>query len=362
MAQQKIHKLSSLSHYAPTTHGYTKFALELNDNVVTSCTPVLGSMHRGVEKLFESRDYRQILSLANRHEWLASFAGELGVAQLIEEALGLEIPDAAIWFRTLLLEYTRVTSHLAFVAGFPFSDEDIAHNLRLNRELWISHIADYAGNRMHLMITRIGGVSHTPGAKWLTELAKLTDETNKLILNLQVKINSELSKYRNIGILENSEAIEYSVSGPVARSSAYAIDLRQNTLKYSELDFKSFTLSAGDTESRIQLLINEIMQSVKLLEQLIAICFSKIDSNVEVPLPKVLRIPEGVYEHQIETPLGIAQWLLISHNDKMPHRLKLRPASLHTLLATQKVLVGVYLENIDAVISSMPFLSGDTDR
>ena len=79
-------------------------------------------------------------------------------------------------------------------------------------------------------------------------------------------------------------------------------------------------------------------------------------------MPKVLRVPEGVYQHDLETPLGIASWLLVSHNDKMPHRLKLRPASLHTLLATEKVLVGVDLEVIDTVIASMPFISGDVDR
>jgi NADH:ubiquinone oxidoreductase subunit D len=79
-------------------------------------------------------------------------------------------------------------------------------------------------------------------------------------------------------------------------------------------------------------------------------------------LPKVLRVPEGDYTHEIETPLGIASWLLVSQNDKMPYRLKLRPASLNTLLVTEKVLLGVPVEQVDTVLASLPFISGDVDR
>ena len=83
-------------------------------------------MHRGAEKLFESRDYRQVLSLANRHEWLSSFTGELGVALLVEHAMGIEAPAHATWLRTLLVEVHRMASHLAFLGGFPWTDEQTA--------------------------------------------------------------------------------------------------------------------------------------------------------------------------------------------------------------------------------------------
>jgi NADH-quinone oxidoreductase subunit D len=97
---------------------------EYEGEIITSAKPILGSMHRGAEKLFESRDYRQVIALANRHEWLSAYSGEVGIAQLIETALGIEVPEAAQWFRTFLLEYNRVTSHLAFLAGFPWQDHN----------------------------------------------------------------------------------------------------------------------------------------------------------------------------------------------------------------------------------------------
>ena len=321
-------------------------------------------MHRGAEKLFESRDYRQILSLANRHEWLGSFAGELGVAQLIEDALGIEVPNAAQWIRTYLLEYTRITSHLAFLAGFPWVDKTIDQTLRENRELWINHIANYTGNRMHVMVCRIGGLSHAPTQSWLDQTQELISKTDTLLTELDTKIQNELEKYREIGKLSYADVIDYAVSGPVARASGSQIDLRSAArgLKYQQLSLASHSINSGDVNGRINQLLNEVRQSLNWLTELDLDCRAQIDQELDVLLPKVLRVPEGVYEHALETPLGVASWLLVSHNDKMPHRLKLRPASLHTLLATEKVLVGVEVEMVDLVIASMPFISGDVDR
>lgn len=348
----RAHQTGHLSVSAPVTHGFTQFDLEIHNGVVVKAKPILGSMHRGVEKLFESRDYRQILMLANRHEWLGAFAGEVGVAQLLEDALGIEVPESADWFRTLLMEYTRVTSHLAFIAPFITQVE-----LNLEREKWIQHISKYTGNRMHPMVTRIGGLTHAPTAQWVSEISEL-------VTRLQTAFESvgEFTPYSGIGVLSSEDAISFAVSGPVARASGYQIDLRTNALKYSELDFAVIARDGGDVNSRVNQLIAEVKQSLALLSQLIPICVGKVDNDVNVLLPKVIRVPQGTYAHDIETPLGIASWLLVSQNDKMPYRLKLRPASLHTLLATEKVLENVSVNDLDVAIASMPFISGDTDR
>ena len=364
MTEQIRHGLTKLPFYSPVTHGYTEFDLELADGKVISAKPILGSMHRGAEKLFESRDYRQILTLANRHEWLGSFAGELGVAQLIEEALVIEVPQAAQWLRTYLLEYTRITSHLAFISGFPWENQTISSQLRTNRELWLKHIAQYTGNRMHVMVTRIGGLSHAPTTEWLSQTNNLANTTEVLLNQIYELIESELSTYVDLGKLTHEDAISFSVSGPVARASGYQIDLRSTArgLKYTELSVQISATKSGDIPARINQLINELIHSLQWLRELEVIIAKQLNEQIDVLLPKVIRVPEGVYHHDLETPLGIASWLLVSHNDKMPHRLKLRPASLHTLLALEKVLVGQRIEHVDAVIASMPFISGDVDR
>ena len=364
MTEQIRHGRSKLPFYSPVTHGYTEFDLEIADGKVISAKPILGSMHRGAEKLFESRDYRQILSLANRHEWLGSFAGELGVAQLIEEALVIEVPQAAQWLRTYLLEYNRVTSHLAFISGFPWENRTISSQLRANRELWLQHIAQYTGNRMHVMVTRIGGLSHAPTKEWLSQTTELASQTKELLTQLHESMQNDLQPYVGMGVLTYEDAITNAVSGPVARATGYQIDLRPNArgLKYAELAFETSSITSGDVVGRINQLIFEVSQSLNQLVELEPKVAEHLEAQIDVLLPKVLRVPEGVYHHDLETPLGIASWLLVSHNDKMPHRLKLRPASLHTLLALEKVLVGVSYELVDAVIASMPFISGDVDR
>jgi NADH-quinone oxidoreductase subunit D len=354
---------AALAVHAPATHGMLRLEVSLDGEQIISANPILGSMHRGAEKLFESRDYRQVIGLANRHEWLSAFSGEVGVAQLVERALGIEVPDAAQWLRTLLLEFNRVTSHLAFLAGFPWESAELTADLRLIRERWVIHFRDYTGSRMHPMVTRIGGLTHSPDSEWLAHLAIIAADTEKFIT--ETNWTNHTSLWNGIGILSKQTAHDFALSGPVARAAGYLIDARENAsgVKYQKLDsFAVVVQSAGDVASRLLQLVDEVTVSIALITELNPNCIAILGAEVNVLLPKVVRVPEGTYEHEIETPLGIASWFLVSRNDKIPYRLKLRPASLHTVLALAEVLVGADVENLPAIVASMPFVAGDVDR
>lgn len=354
---------SGLPIFAPASHGMLRIDCQIADDTIVSATPMLGSMHRGAEKLFESRDYRQVIGLANRHEWLSAFSGEVGVAQLLETALGIEVPEAAQWLRTFLLEFNRVTSHLAFLAGFPWENNDLTKNLRASRELWVNHYQLYTGSRMHPMLTRIGGLTHAPQASWLEDVTQLCFDTAAIVLETNWELL--LTPFTGIGVLPKSEALDQAISGPVARASGYAIDARENAIgvKYQELESFAVVLqTGGDVRSRLLQLVDEVTVSLAMISELIEPCIKRVDEEVNVLLPKVVRVPEGSYEHSIETPLGIASWFLVSRNDKLPYRLKLRPASLHTVLALSTVLKNSQRNDFDAIIASMPFVSGDADR
>jgi NADH-quinone oxidoreductase subunit D len=356
-------EISGLPTFAPATHGMLRIDCQIEGGMILTANPLLGSMHRGAEKLFESRDYRQVIGLANRHEWLSAFSGEVGVAQLVESALGIEVPEAAQWLRTLLLEFNRVTSHLAFLGGFPWMNDELTHNLRNSRELWVNHYQLYTGSRMHPMLTRIGGMTHAPQADWLEEVTGLCFDTAQIIL--ETKWDQLLAPFAGIGTLTNSHAIDHALSGPVARASGYGIDNREVALGVKYLELESFAVvlqSAGDVRSRILQLVDEITISLAMICELIGPCSDQLTEEVNVLLPKVVRVPEGIYEHSIETPLGIASWFLVSRNDKLPYRLKLRPASLHTVLAISTVLQDSKRSDFDAILASMPFVAGDADR
>ena len=342
----------------------------LDGDTIKHAQPILGSMHRGAEKLFESRDYRQIMMLANRHEWLSAFSGELGVAQLLERALGIEVPETARWIRTLLLEINRVTSHLAFISGFPFQDDSLVQAIRQWRELWVELTRQYTGSRMHPMLSRIGGLHSAPSVQWLDTLERETTHALALHSSLSDTLGKEVEPFAGIGILSYATAQEYSLSGPVARASGYLLDLRSSAheLCYQNINFAQVSVyglesqdAHSDVKARLLQLWLEVLQSLQLIESL----FQNPPVNfqdINVLLPKVVRVPEGQYTHQIETPLGIASWFLVSRGDKMPYRLKLRPASLHTVLALPAVLDGQSRNYFDVIVASMPFVAGDIDR
>lgn len=354
---------SDLPIFAPATHGMLRIDCQIAGNTIVTATPLLGSMHRGAEKLFESRDYRQVIGLANRHEWLSAFSGEVGVAQLVENALGIEVPEAAQWLRTFLLEFNRVTSHLAFLAGFTWQNDELTNHIRASREQWVNHYQLYTGSRMHPMLTRIGGLTHAPQASWLDEVTHLCFDTAQIILETNWDVL--LTPYAGIGKLTKSEALDQAISGPVARASGYAIDARETTsgVRYHELESFAVVLqTGGDVRSRILQLVDEVTVSLAMISEMIQPCQMRLAEDVNVLLPKVVRVPEGTYEQSIETPLGIASWFLVSRNDKLPYRLKLRPASLHTVLALSTVLQNSKRSDFEAIISSMPFISGDADR
>jgi NADH-quinone oxidoreductase subunit D len=355
----------SLTHHSPVTHGMLRLNVSVQDDFILDAQPILGAMHRGAEKLFESRDYRQVLMLANRHEWLCAFSGEVAVAQLIESALGLEVPEAALWLRTLMLEINRVTAHLAFVAGFAWQKSDDARSIRILREQWVVHVQQYSGSRMHPMLTRIGGLTHAPTTVWLDALESHVEHSRSTLNEFRDRVAPELETLQGLGAVTSQQATSLALSGPVARASGYAIDLRTASIreKYSELSsWKMVTQPSGDVPSRLTQLLDELDVSLQMIVELAGKCKDHVDGDINVLLPKVLRVPEGTYEYSMETPLGIASWFLVSRGDKLPYKLKLRPASLHTVLALPAVLQGAQLSTLGQIVSSMPFVAGDIDR
>jgi NADH:ubiquinone oxidoreductase subunit D len=111
--------LINLGPAHPSAHGMLRLRLTLDGDQITAAEPEIGFMHRGAEKLFEARDYRQIIVLANRHDWLGAFASELGVVLAAERLAGIEVPPRAVWARTMLAELNRALSHLAFLSAYP---------------------------------------------------------------------------------------------------------------------------------------------------------------------------------------------------------------------------------------------------
>src|SRR6478672_6783527 len=145
----------------PSGHGMLRLSLTLDGDRITAAEPVIGYVHRGAEKLFEARDYRQIIVLANRHDWLSAFSSELGVVLAAERLAGIEVPPRGVWARTLLAELNRVLSHLAFLSAYPpelagpgAPGQPAASAVELLQAL----MEEVSGGRVHDLSNGVGGL------------------------------------------------------------------------------------------------------------------------------------------------------------------------------------------------------------
>jgi NADH-quinone oxidoreductase subunit D len=170
----------------PSQAGLIELRLWTAEGAINSAQVVVGAMHRGAEKLFEVRDYTQILMLADRHDWHAPFSGELAVALACEQMMGLVVPERAVWLRTLLAEHTRILSHAGFLTWVGRAAE-VDPGLNRLRESLRHQTLDLTGNRIHPMINRIGGLAADAGVDWLqaeTRLMAAAEATAHTVLGL----------------------------------------------------------------------------------------------------------------------------------------------------------------------------------
>lgn len=358
----------------PATHGVLRLRITADGERITAAEPVIGYMHRGAEKLFEARDYRQILVLANRHDWLSAFNNEVGAALTVEHLLGMEVPERATWTRTLLSELGRVLNHLMFLGSYLHELGAITpmfYAFREREELQ-AVMEEFSGGRMHYMATRIGGLLHDLPDGWLDHVDAAVEQVRgRMPELLSLIVGNEIvhARTRDVGVLPLERVLEYGVSGPIARASGLDVDLRRDQpyLAYGELFAQDgpgrvVTREEGDCLARLEVLIEQVEVSLDLARACTARLRELPDGPMSTKLPKVLKVPEGEHYLATENPLGFNGYFLVSRGDKAPHRLKLRTASFNNVQVLGEMLPGAVVADMVAILGSMFFVVGDIDR
>ncbi len=390
--------LINLGAQHPSGHGLLRLRLALEGDRIVTADPVIGYVHRGAEKLFEARDYRQIIVLANRHDWLGAFASELGVVLAAERLAGIEVPPRGVWARTLLAELNRVLSHLAFLGSYPpevagaGAGPDVAgaaagaggaaagpdEAVRAAeagaaaaraRELLQSIMEEVSGGRMHYMFNRVGGLKEELPAGWLGRVGAAAAEVRADLPRIGAIVRGSerfRGRTRGVGVLTGEQVGQYGVSGPAARASGVDFDLRRDEpyLAYGELagPLRVVTRSDGDCLARFECLLDQVAVSLDLADA----CASRLASLPPGPLsariPKVLKIPEGHTYAWTEGPLGLSGYYLVSRGGKTPWRLKVRSASFSNVQVLGELLPGHRVADLSPILGSLFFVVGDMDR
>ena len=336
---------------------------------ITDATVVVGALHRGVEKLFEVRDYRQVLVLADRHDWQAPFAAELTVALACEQLLGLEVPTRAVWLRTLLAEHTRLLSHLGFLAWVPHraGRADVVAAVRALRQRLRDQLQRLTGNRVHPMVNRVGGLAADADADWLDAELAVLDDVRRLADDLDGQLSTPALRtlLTGVAVLGPDAVAAYGVTGPAARSSGLDADLRRQRpyLAYADLDdlLRPAAGTTGDAAARLTTLVDEL----RVCADLVTACAERLrglGGEVAVRLGKVVRLPEGETYVATEAPLGVSGVFLVSRGEKTPWRLKLRTPSFNHVSALERLLRGVEVDALEATLASIGYVVGDIDK
>ncbi|MFP5309802.1 MAG: NADH-quinone oxidoreductase subunit D [Actinomycetes bacterium] len=350
----------------PATHGVLRVVLEMDGERIRTARPVIGYMHRGFEKLAEYRDYRQIMALTNRHDWLSGFNNELGVALAVERMLEMEVPERAQWIRMIVAEWGRILNHLMFTGSYALELGAITPMFYAFREREdIQYLLESAtGGRLHFTYNQAGGVKIDLPKGFLNRSAELSTLVRARLQDYKdLLLGNEifLARTKGIGPLPPDVALAYGVTGPTLQAAGVAEDPRvtEPYLKYGDIDVTVPVGENGDSWDRFYVLLNRIEASLDIIDQ----CHDHIPSGpVNVKLPKILKAPEGVTYVRTENPLGQLGYWLESDGAKTPWRFKMRTASFSNVSVLPYLLEGTLIPDAISVLGSVFFVVGDVDR
>ncbi|MBP2475203.1 NADH-quinone oxidoreductase subunit D [Crossiella equi] len=363
-----VDRVVDLGPLHPSAHGAYRLRLTVGgDHVITSAEPLVGHLHRGAEKLFEVRDYRQVLTLANRHDWLAAFCNEVVVAQAVERMTGMDVPARALWLRTLLCELNRLLAHLVFLTPLTRSPQgpptEATATLQAATQAVQGAMEEASGGRIHFMASRIGGLREDVPAGWTDHVTAVLSTVDGALTAIQSTVDSAVfvEAHQGIGVLSTEDAQALGVTGPAGRASGLDFDLRRDdpTSAYGDLEITPVLATEGDALARVRCLVGEVAQSLRLSRA----CLAALPPGpVNLRLPKAIKAPEGSVYTWGEAPLGVSGVHLSSRGEKTPWRLKLRTPSFNNIQALAALLPGTPVSALPAVLGSFAVIVGDVDK
>jgi NADH-quinone oxidoreductase subunit D len=350
----------------PSTHGVLRIVLKIRGEQVVDLDPVLGYLHRGVEKLCENADYHQAICYTDPLEYVSSLFMEWAPVIAFEKLLDVRVPRRAEYIRVLTGELNRVMSHIMFVGWMALDLGGLTPILWgfIERDEIVEMLAAVTGQRMLFNYFRIGGVNGDLNHDFMSRLGRwMSHATSQLEAELTLLNENEIfvRRMRGLGVVDSQTALRMCLSGPNLRASGVPFDVRRAHpySVYPELDFDVVTRNEGDCLARYLLRMDEIRQSIRIIDQ----CLNEMpDGPVMAKLPRLLRPRPGRAYAAIEGPRGQYATYAISDGTDQPFRMRIHDPSFVSLQTVGLVMPGNLVADTVAVMASLDPIMGGVDK
>ena len=371
--QSKQNKLFTLDDYVinigpqhPSTHGVLRLQTVLNGETVKRIYPHLGYIHRGIEKMWESMTYPQTLALTDRLNYLCAMQQRHALVGVIEEAMEVELTDRIHYIRTIMDELQRLDSHLLFTSccaqdlgaltAFLYGMRDREHVLNVMEET--------TGGRLIQNYYRIGGLQDDIDPNFVKNCKELCKYLRPMIKEYMDVFGDNIiahNRLEKVGPMSLADCINYGVTGPAGRASGWKNDVRKNHPydMYDKVNFEQITFDSCDSMGRYLVHINEMYQSLDIIEQLID---NIPEGDFYVKQKPIIKVPEGQWYFSVEGAAGEFGVYLDSKGDKSPYRMKMRPMGLSLVGALDPMLRGQKIADLVTTGAAIDIVIPDIDR
>ncbi|MFC4076702.1 NADH-quinone oxidoreductase subunit D [Salinithrix halophila] len=350
----------------PSTHGVFRLVLRIDGEIIREARPVIGYLHRGTEKLAEDLTYTQIIPYTDRMDYLNAMNNNHAVVHAVETLMGIEVPERAEYLRVIVNELNRIASHLVWFGTYLLDIGAMSPFLYAfrDREKIVDLFNELCGARLTYNYMRVGGVKWDAPKGWILKVADLVRELRvkqQEYRDLAGGNEIFLSRVTGIGKYNAETAIRYGLSGPCLRCTGIQRDLRKDDPYsiYDRFDFDVPVAVNGDCRDRFNLRMEEITQSLRIVEQ--AVESFPESGPVMAKVPRVLRPPEGEVYVAVENPRGELGVHLVSKGKDKPWRIHWKRPSFSNLQILPHLLEGENVANLIAILGAVDIVLGDVD-
>jgi NADH-quinone oxidoreductase subunit D len=350
----------------PSTHGVLRLMLTLDGEVIDEVRPVIGYLHRGVEKLSEHRTFPMIEPLTDRLDYVAAISENLGYCGAVERLLGVQVPPRAQHIRVILAELQRIASHLLWLGthALDLGAMTVFFYTFRERELILDLFEEFCGARLTYNSMRIGGLLEDVPRGWtdrVRHFLKIFPARQREYEQLLTVNRIWLGRTKGVGVLSPEDAVALGVSGPTLRGSGVDYDVRK-AQPYSSYDRFEFDVPLGrhgDTYDRYVVRMEEMRQSCRIIGQ----ALDRLpEGEVRAKVPKYIKPAAGEVYHVVESPRGEQGFYIVTTGGEMPYRMRFRSPSFVNLQALPTMCRGQLIADVVAVIGSIDIVLGDVDR